>query len=86
MNENNVNYDMLENVKQPRLAKTLIKLSEVYREYMKETNMACEKLGVPCDRQQNNFIISYNKLTAIIAGTIASIMDVEVNEAVSISD
>ena len=74
MNENNVNYDMLENVKQPRLAKTLIKLSEVYREYMKETNMACEKLGVPCDRQQNNFIISYNKLTAIITGTIASIM------------
>ena len=86
MNENNVNYDMLENVKQPRLAKTLIKLSEVYREYMKETNMACVKLGVPCDRQQNNFIISYNKLTAIITGTIASIMDVEVNEAVSISD
>lgn len=32
MNANNVDYDMLENVKQPRLAKTLIKLSEVYRE------------------------------------------------------
>ena len=29
MNENNVDYDMLENVKQPRLANTIIKLSEV---------------------------------------------------------
>lgn len=83
MNENNnINYEMLENVRQPKLAQTLIKLSEVYIEYMKEANRASEELGVPCDKQKDSFIISYNKLTAIITGTMASIMDSEVNEAI----
>ena len=36
MNENNVDYDMLENVKQPRLAKTLIKLSGIQRVYERD--------------------------------------------------
>ena len=43
MNENTINYGLLDNVKQPKLAQTLIKLREVYVEYINETERAEEE-------------------------------------------
>ena len=82
MNKNTINYEMLDNVRQPKLAQTLIKLSEVYIEYMNETSRA-DEIGVHCDKQIDNFIMCYNKLTKIITETMASVMDAEVNEAIT---
>lgn len=81
MNENNINYGLLDNVKQPKLAQTLIKLREVYVEYINETDRAEEKYGV-CGQLSDSFVNEYNKLTSIITKSMALIMDTEVNDTI----
>lgn len=42
MNGQNINATLLQNVEQPKLAKTLIKLREVYVDFMSEVDRAKE--------------------------------------------
>ena len=63
---------MLKNVEQPRLAKTLIKLREVYIEYLTETNRVNEGIGVIFDHQEDNFVKKYNELTDIVSKPLGS--------------
>lgn len=82
MNENNnINYEMLENVRQPKLAQTLIKLREVFVEYINETDRAFHKYGV-CDKLQDDFIREHEKLTNIITRSMTTIMDAEIGEVI----
>lgn len=46
MNGQNINATLLQNVEQPKLAKTLIKLREVYVDFMSEVDRAKEEYGV----------------------------------------
>lgn len=75
---------MLKNVEQPKLAKTLIKLREVYIEYLTETNRVTEEIGVIVDQQENNFVKKYNELTDIVSKTIGIIMEAEISEALKL--
>ena len=84
MKENNIDYGLLDNVKQPKLAQTLIKLREVYIEYLTETNRVTEDIGVIFDQQENNFVKKYNELTDIVSKTIGIIMEAEISEALKL--
>lgn len=75
---------MLKNVEQPKLAKTLIKLREVYIEYLTETNRVNEGIGVIFDQQEDNFVKKYNELTDIVSKTIGIIMEAEISEALKL--
>lgn len=75
---------MLKNVEQPKLAKTLIKLREVYIEYLTETNRVNEEIGVIFDQQEDNFVKKYNELTDIVSKTIGIIMEAEISEALKL--
>lgn len=75
---------MLKNVEQPKLAKTLIKLREVYIEYLTETNRVNERIGVIFDQQEDNFVKKYNELTDIVSKTIGIIMEAEKSEALKL--
>lgn len=81
MNENNINYGLLDNVKQPKLAQTLIKLREVFVEYINETDRTYKKYGVP-DKLSDDFIREYEKLTNIITKSMTTIIDAEIGEAI----
>lgn len=84
METNDITTDMLKNVEQPKLAKTLIKLREVYIEYLTETNRVTEDIGVIFDQQENNFVKKYNELTDIVSKTIGIIMEAEISEALKL--
>lgn len=75
---------MLKNIEQPKLAKTLIKLREVYIEYLTETNRVTEDIGVIFDQQENNFVKKYNELTDIVSKTIGIIMEAEISVALKL--
>ena len=81
METKDITTGMLKNVEQPKLAKTLIKLREVYIEYLTETNRVTEDIGVIFDQQENNFVKKYNELTDIVSKTIGIIMEAEMSEA-----
>ena len=79
----NINSELLKNVEQPKMAKTLIKLREVYVEFMAEMERANAEYGVfPKGTQEDKFITYYNAMTAIISSSMARIMDSEINEAI----
>ena len=83
MNGQNINATLLQNVEQPKLAKTLIKLREVYVDFMSEVDRAKEEYGVLVnDRIDDNFASQYNVMSTLISNTLAKIMDYEVNEAI----
>lgn len=83
MNEQNINATLLQNVEQPKLAKTLIKLREVYVDFMSEVDRAKEEYGVLVnDRTDDKFASQYNAMSTLISNTLAKIMDYEVNEAI----
>lgn len=83
MNEQNINATLLQNVEQPKLAKTLIKLREVYVDFMSEVDRAKEEYGVLMnDRTDDKFANQYNAMSTLISNTLAKIMDYEVNEAI----
>ena len=83
MNEQNINATLLQNVEQPKLAKTLIKLREVYVDFMSEVDRANEEYGVLVnDRTDDKFASQYNAMSTLISNTLAKIMDYEVNEAI----
>lgn len=84
METKDITTGMLKNVEQPKLAKTLIKLREVYVEYLTETNRVSDNLGVILDQQGNNFVKKYNELSDIVSKTMGIIMEAEINEALSI--
>lgn len=84
METKNIDSGMLKNVEQPKLAKTLIKLREVYVEYLTETNRVSEDLGVILDQQENNFVKKYNELADIVSKTIGIIMEAEISEALKL--
>lgn len=84
METNDITTGMLKNVEQPKLAKTLIKLREVYIEYLTETNRVTEDIGVIFDQQENNFVKKYNELTDIVSKTIGVIMEAEISEALKL--
>lgn len=84
METKTTNPELLKNVEQPKLAKTLIKLREVYVEYLTETNRVSDDLGVIFDQQGNNFVKKYNELSDIVSKTMGIIMEAEINEALSI--
>lgn len=79
----NINATLLQNVEQPKLAKTLIKLREVYVDFMSEVDRAKEEYGVLVnDRIDDKFASQYNVMSTLISNTLAKIMDYEVNEAI----
>lgn len=83
MNGQNINATLLQNVEQPKLAKTLIKLREVYVDFMSEVDRAKEEYGVLVnDRTDDKFASQYNAMSTLISNTLAKIMDYEVNEAI----
>lgn len=83
MNGQNINATLLQNVEQPKLAKTLIKLREVYVDFMSEVDRAKEEYGVLVnDRTDDKFVSQYNVMSTLISNTLAKIMDYEVNEAI----
>lgn len=83
MNGQNINATLLQNVEQPKLAKTLIKLREVYVDFMSEVDRANEEYGVLVnDRIDDKFTSQYNVMSTLISNTLAKIMDSEVNEAI----
>lgn len=83
MNGQNINATLLQNVEQPKLAKTLIKLREVYVDFMSEVDRANEEYGVLVnDRIDDKFASQYNAMSTLISNTLAKIMDYEVNEAI----
>lgn len=83
MNEQNINATLLQNVEQPKLAKTLIKLREVYVDFMSEADRANKEYGVLVnDRTDDKFASQYNAMSTLISNTLAKIMDYEVNEAI----
>lgn len=83
MNGQNINATLLQNVEQPKLAKTLIKLREVYVDFMSEVDRANEEYGVLVnDRIDDKFVSQYNVMSTLISNTLAKIMDYEVNEAI----
>lgn len=83
MNGQNINATLLQNVEQPKLAKTLIKLREVYVDFMSEVDRAKEEYGVLVnDRIGDKFASQYNVMSTLISNTLAKIMDYEVNEAI----
>lgn len=83
MNGQNINATLLQNVEQPKLAKTLIKLREVYVDFMSEVDRATEEYGVLVnDRIDDKFTSQYNVMSTLISNTLAKIMDYEVNEAI----
>lgn len=83
MNEQNINATLLQNVEQPKLAKTLIKLREVYVDFMSEVDRANKEYGVLVnDRTDDKFANQYNAMSTLISNTLAKIMDYEVNEAI----
>lgn len=83
MNGQNINATLLQNVEQPKLAKTLIKLREVYVDFMSEVDRANEEYGVLVnDRIDDKFASHYNVMSTLISNTLAKIMDYEVNEAI----
>lgn len=83
MNGQNINATLLQNVEQPKLAKTLIKLREVYVDFMSEVDRAKEESGVLVnDRIDDKFTSQYNVMSTLISNTLAKIMDYEVNEAI----
>lgn len=83
MNGQNINATLLQNVEQPKLAKTLIKLREVYVDFMSEVDRANEEYGVLVnDRIDDKFTSQYNVMSTLISNTLAKIMDYEVNEAI----
>lgn len=83
MNGQNINATLLQNVEQPKLAKTLIKLREVYVDFMSEVDRAKEEYGVLVnDRTEDKFVSQYNVMSTLISNTLAKIMDYEVNEAI----
>lgn len=84
METKDITTGMLKNVEQPKLAKTLIKLREVYIEYLTETNRVTEDIGVILDQQENNFVKKYNELADIVSKTIGIIMEAEINEALKL--
>ena len=84
METKDITTGMLKNVEQPKLAKTLIKLREVYIEYLTETNRVTEDIGVIFDHQENNFVKKYNELTDIVSKTIGIIMEAEISEALKL--
>ena len=84
METKDITTGMLKNVEQPKLAKTLIKLREVYIEYLTETNRVTEDIGVIFDQQENNFVKKYNELTDIVSKTIGIIMEAEISEALKL--
>ena len=83
MNGQNINATLLQNVEHPKLAKTLIKLREVYVDFMSEVDRAKEESGVLVnDRIDDKFASQYNVMSTLISNTLAKIMDYEVNEAI----
>lgn len=84
METKTINPELLKNVEQPKLAKTLIKLREVYIEYLTETNRVNEGIGVIFDQQEDNFVKKYNELTDIVSKTIGIIMEAEISEALKL--
>lgn len=83
MNGQNINATLLQNVEQPKLAKTLIKLREVYVDFMSEVDRDKEEYGVLVnDRIDDKFTSQYNVMSTLISNTLAKIMDYEVNEAI----
>lgn len=84
METKDITTGMLKNVEQPKLAKTLIKLREVYIEYLTETNRVNEGIGVIFDQQEDNFVKKYNELTDIVSKTIGIIMEAEISEALKL--
>ena len=84
METKDITTGMLKNVEQPKLAKTLIKLREVYIEYLTETNRVTEDIGVIFDQQENNFVKKYNELTDIVSKNIGIIMKAEISEALKL--
>lgn len=79
----NINSELLKNVEQPKMAKTLIKLREVYVEFMDEMERANAEYGVfPKGTQEDKFVGHYNAMAAIISSSMARIMDCEINEAI----
>ena len=83
MNGQNINATLLQNVEQPKLAKTLIKLREVYVDFMSEVDRANKEYGVLVnDRTDDKFASQYNVMSTLISNTLAKIMDYEVNEAI----
>lgn len=83
MNRQNINATLLQNVEQPKLAKTLIKLREVYVDFMSEVDRVKEEYGVLVnDRIDDKFANQYNVMSTLISNTLAKIMDYEVNEAI----
>ena len=83
MNGQNINATLLQNVEQPKLAKTLIKLREVYVDFMSEVDRPKEEYGVLVnDRIDDKFASQYNVMSTLISNTLAKIMDYEVNEAI----
>lgn len=83
MNGQNINATLLQNVEQPKLAKTLIKLREVYVDFMSEVDRANKEYGVLVnDRTDDKFASQYNAMSTLISNTLAKIMDYEVNEAI----
>lgn len=83
MNGQNIDATLLQNVEQPKLAKTLIKLREVYVDFMSEVDRAKEEYGVFMnDRIDDKFASQYNVMSTLISNTLAKIMDYEVNEAI----
>lgn len=83
MNGQNINATLLQNAEQPKLAKTLIKLREVYVDFMSEVDRAKEEYGVLVnDRIDDTFASQYNVMSTLISNTLAKIMDYEVNEAI----
>lgn len=83
MNGQNINATLLQNVEQPKLAKTLIKLREVYVDFTSEVDRANKEYGVLVnDRTDDKFASQYNAMSTLISNTLAKIMDYEVNEAI----
>lgn len=83
MNGQNINATLLQNVEQPKLAKTLIKLREVYVDFMSEVDRVKEEYGVLVnDRIDDKFTCQYNVMSTLISNALAKIMDYEVNEAI----
>ena len=84
METKDITTGMLKNVEQPKLAKTLIKLREVYIKYLTETNRVTEDIGEIFDQQENSFVKKYNELTDIVSKTIGIIMEAEISEALKL--
>lgn len=78
-----VNMNLLKNVEQPKLAKSVIKLREVYTEVAAELYRAKEVCGdTAYDRVMDRFIMQYVNMNALITKAMAEIMECDIVEAI----